>query len=82
VSISTTDRYHSVTVIVRPLNRTHSRDNPTDSVTTNQGGSHVRRRDVKELCTRLGIEGIRLSPHGFRHHFAVQYLRRGGAFTD
>jgi integrase/recombinase XerD len=35
-------------------------------------------RDIKELCGRLGIEGVRLSPHGFRHFFSVSYMRRGG----
>lgn len=27
-------------------------------------------RDIKELCGRLGIEGVRLSPHGLRHYYA------------
>jgi integrase/recombinase XerD len=35
-------------------------------------------RDIKELCGRLGIEGVRLSPHGFRHFFSVTYMKRGG----
>lgn len=35
-------------------------------------------RDIKELCIRLGIEGVRLSPHGFRHFFSCNYMRRGG----
>lgn len=35
-------------------------------------------RDIKDLCGRLGIKGVRLSPHGFRHHFAVNFMRRGG----
>jgi integrase/recombinase XerD len=39
---------------------------------------HNTLRDIKELCGRLGIEGVRLSPHGFRHHFSVNYMRRGG----
>jgi integrase/recombinase XerD len=35
-------------------------------------------RGPKELCSRLGIEGVRLSPHGFRHFFSVTYMKRGG----
>src|SRR5258706_2004809 len=35
-------------------------------------------RDIKELCGRLGIEGVRLSPHGFRHFFACTFMKRGG----
>jgi integrase/recombinase XerD len=35
-------------------------------------------RDIKGLCGRLGIEGVRLSPHGFRHFYSCQYMRRGG----
>jgi integrase/recombinase XerD len=35
-------------------------------------------RDIKELCGRLGIEGVRLSPHGFRHYYSCQYMQRGG----
>ena len=39
---------------------------------------HNTLRDIKELCGRLGIEGVRLSPHGFRHFFSCNYMRRGG----
>ena len=39
---------------------------------------HNTLRDIKELCGRLGIEGVRLSPHGFRHSFQSNYMRRGG----
>ncbi len=39
---------------------------------------HNTLRDIKELCGRLGIEGVRLSPHGFRYFFSVNYMRRGG----
>ncbi|HEV7397632.1 MAG TPA: tyrosine-type recombinase/integrase [Pyrinomonadaceae bacterium] len=35
-------------------------------------------RDLKTLCDDLGIEGVRLSPHGFRHFYSVNFLRRGG----
>jgi len=39
---------------------------------------HNTLRDIKELCSKLGIEGVRLSPHGFRHFFSVTFMRRGG----
>ena len=35
-------------------------------------------RDIKEHSRSLGITGVRLSPHGFRHYYAVNFLRRGG----
>ena len=35
-------------------------------------------RDFKQIGTRLGITGVRLSPHTLRHTFAVSYLRAGG----
>ena len=35
-------------------------------------------RDVKLLGQRVGITGVRFSPHTFRHTFAVSYLRAGG----
>ena len=35
-------------------------------------------RDMKWLAKKLGISGVRVSPHTFRHTFATEYLRRGG----
>jgi len=39
---------------------------------------HNTLRGLKELCGRLGIEGVRLSPHSLRHYYAVNFIRRGG----
>jgi integrase/recombinase XerD len=39
---------------------------------------HNTLRDIKDLCNRLGIDGVRLSPHGFRHFYSITYMRSGG----
>lgn len=63
------------------LNR-HRFKVPSDYLFPTRDGNrleyHNVRRTIKELCERVGIEGVRLSPHGFRHHYAVNFLRRGG----
>jgi integrase/recombinase XerD len=35
-------------------------------------------RDMKIFCKRLGIEGVRISPHTIRHSYAIWYLTKGG----
>jgi len=33
---------------------------------------------LKRYAKKAGIEGVRCSPHTFRHTFAISYLRNGG----
>lgn len=35
-------------------------------------------RDMKILCEKLGIRGVRVSPHTLRHSYAIWYLVNGG----
>lgn len=44
----------------------------------NRIGYNNALRDIKNLCRRVGIEGVRLSPHGFRHFYSVNYISQGG----
>ncbi|MDT5273006.1 MAG: integrase/recombinase XerD [Acidobacteriota bacterium] len=41
-------------------------------------GYHNFRRDMVNLCTKVGIKGVRISPHTLRHTFAKNYIRAGG----
>jgi site-specific recombinase XerD len=45
-------------------------------------GTHLSirnaQRDLAQLCEKAGVQGVRCSPHTFRHTFAVMYLRGGG----
>lgn len=39
---------------------------------------HNYRRDLLALCKTIGVTEVRIHPHGFRHYFATNYIRRGG----
>lgn len=48
---------------------------------TKEGTSLMYRnymREMREWCARLGITEVRPSPHGFRHYYAIHYLRQNG----
>jgi integrase/recombinase XerD len=45
------------------------------------GNEQIQRnvlKDMKNFCEKLGIEGVRVSPHTLRHSFAIWYLVNGG----
>lgn len=39
---------------------------------------HNFRRDLLMLCQKLELGEVRIHPHGFRHFYAVNFLRKGG----
>jgi integrase/recombinase XerD len=49
---------------------------PTTMAT--QVGQRNFLRDMKTFCKKLGISGIRISPHTLRHSYAIWYLVNGG----
>jgi integrase/recombinase XerD len=34
--------------------------------------------DIKSICRKMRVTGKHVHPHGFRHYFAVSYVRAGG----
>jgi integrase/recombinase XerD len=59
----------------------HAREKPGLVFGTRTGTAVTVRnfqRDLKALCKKLNITGVRCSPHTLRHSFAVGYLRNGG----
>ncbi len=49
-------------------------------------GEPVNRHTVHKMivrrCAEAGVEGVRCSPHTFRHTFAVSFLRNGGGVFE
>ena len=65
----------------RILFRYMSRQDTALVFSTRTGTGLTRRntgRDMKELGRKIGITGVRFSPHTCRHTFAVTFLRNGG----
>lgn len=60
----------------------YQRDNDKPLVFSTRNGTPLTARnalrDFKRLGKKLGITGVRFSPHTLRHSFAVGYLRNGG----
>jgi integrase/recombinase XerD len=56
----------------------------TDYLFVNQFGERLRRESVTQRFVaygkKAGIEGVRVSPHTFRHTFGVTWLVGGGEF--
>lgn len=73
---------HSVFVALRAYERLRPTLLAHDYLFVNHFGERLDRDRLRELIIRRGthakITGVRLSPHTFRHTFAVQYLLNGG----
>src|SRR5262249_52897231 len=56
-------------------------DSPETTVFLNRRGGPLKLSGVEEICKELkqkcGLEGVRVSPHTFRHTFAKMYLEQG-----
>jgi site-specific recombinase XerD len=54
----------------------------SDNLFLSAGGNPLTANSVEAIITKYGIkagiEGVRCSPHTFRHTFAITYLRNGG----
>jgi len=57
-------------------------DKADTTVFLKRDGVPIQGRGVEDVIKRLGefanVRGIRVSPHTFRHTYAVNYLRNGG----
>jgi site-specific recombinase XerD len=64
------------------LSRRPANDGAATLLFQTQYGTRVSQRDVlrdlKIVGRRLGISGVRMSPHKLRHTFATAYIRNGG----
>lgn len=58
------------------------RNNNTFLFLTHEGSkfnSDTFRKELKKYASKAGIKGVRVSPHTFRHFFAITYLNNGGS---